>query len=366
MEELEERQARPRRRLETKFEARTQKENETLDDYTDYFENYCSALDIEEEDMIKFFLAFLNTKSRRRAKMVKYRIHTWNDILTTLLRRGSVDEQKIARRKLEQKTYQQGEDLMDFAASCLELAQKAWPGDEGGAETFAIDYFIRGLPDKFADRAELHDSENIWELAQYVSVQAEKLRSREICNRNRELTDANQLSMSSLHPRAGYVSGITCNNCGESGHLTHQCKRNQAHHSRQPPQNQDLCYNCGIHGHLARNCPNRDVDHVVQVRSANTSTSSIQPDITSKFMIPTITVNNSKESNDLNHHYNNAWDDLTCEEQQYITSNMSTSHDYLHQSILKDTTIDGNIIRRLLLKPELQPPLTRSDTYFKL
>ena len=54
----------PRRRLETKFEARTQKENETLDDYADYFENYCCALEIKEEDMIKFFLAFLNTKSR--------------------------------------------------------------------------------------------------------------------------------------------------------------------------------------------------------------------------------------------------------------------------------------------------------------
>ena len=138
MEEQQAIEARPRRRLETKFEARLQRENESLDNYTDYFENYCSALEIEEDDMVKFFLAFLNTNSRRRAKMIRHRLIRWDDIMVILLRRGSVGEQKIARRKLEQMTLQPEDDIMDFATTCLDLAQKAWPGNPDGAETIRL------------------------------------------------------------------------------------------------------------------------------------------------------------------------------------------------------------------------------------
>ena len=185
-DEYQDRDQRPRRRLEAKFEARTQRENESLDDYADYFDNYCSALDIEEADKVKFFLAFLNAQSRHRAKIIKQRLQSWNDISTILLRRGSVEEQKIARRKLEQKTLQQGENIIDFATACLELAQRAWPANAAGAESFAMDYFIRGLPDYLADRAELLDTKDIWKLAQFVSEQSEKQRCRELLNRKRK------------------------------------------------------------------------------------------------------------------------------------------------------------------------------------
>jgi hypothetical protein len=71
---------------------------------------------------------------------------------------------------------------MDFASDCCSLALKAWLGDRRGAEAMAIDVFVGRLPSELRDRAEQRDSDDLWELAQYVTDQYEKR-----CTRGRNL-----------------------------------------------------------------------------------------------------------------------------------------------------------------------------------
>ena len=109
---------------------------------------------------------------------MKNRIRSWDDVLTLLLRRGSREEKRAARRKLESRKWRAGEEFEDFAADCLRLAQKAIPDNEDVAEELAIDSFVNGLPDILQDRAEQQTMDDIMELAGYVNSQAEKLRNR--------------------------------------------------------------------------------------------------------------------------------------------------------------------------------------------
>ena len=331
----QDRDQRPRRRLEPKFEARTQRENESLDDYADYFDNYCSALDIEEADKVKFFLAFLNTQSRRRAKIIKERLQNWNDILKILLRRGSVEEQRIARRKLEQKTLQPNEDVIDFATSCFDLAQKAWPTNNEGAETFAIDYFIRGLPDPLADRAELRDSDDIWKLAEFVADQAEKLRCRGVLNR-KSLKQQESIPSNLRQLRDGYTSGITCDLCGQLGHLCHQCRRNSDNYSRkQSYQNTTTFHRDSLN---SKSYPHyRDCQSIVDVERRDSADSN----------------NNSHECMNYDDIHYKSWDSMTDEEHQCIIDNITTSKLYIQNKLQCDPSIDGYVVRKLLLKPQL-------------
>lgn len=253
-----------------RFEARSQKENESLEDYVEYFENYCSAIGLDDDDQIRLFLAFINTKSRRRAKLVRHRINSFDDIHTVLLRRGSNEERKLSRRKLENRKWQHGEDFMDYAAACFELANKAFPGDAQGAESLAIDHFTKGLPDILIDRAEQKDSDDIWELAQYISDQSEKLISRGITLKVKSTsrnTDVDNLP--AMPQRRRYINEITCTKCGIEGHLNYQCRRfDEPVNSL---QERPKCYNCGD-DHFTRNCwrhqvtelyPNRDYSKIV-------------------------------------------------------------------------------------------------------
>ena len=317
----EDREVRPRRRLETKFEARTQKENESLGDYSDYFENYCSALQIEEEDMIKFFLAFLNTKSRRRAKMVKHRLQTWEDIQTILLRKGSREEQNIARRKLEQKTLQQGEDIMDFAASCLELAHMAWPDNEGNAEDFVRDYFVRGLPDNLAERAELKTNYNFMKLVEFVAEQSEKIYHREVLIRNHNLKNR-----PNNYSRPCYIKECTtiCCNCGKPGHQSHQCPDH------------------GYQIHI-------DSDDVRQFSYDCTYKADNESDL-GMSSIPVIEHQHCHVLQDSS----KTWDDMTEDDRYSITENIETSKLYISEKLRNDASFDGMIIRKLLLKQECQ------------
>ena len=104
------------RRLEIKFEAHTQKENESLEDYVDYNDNYCTALAIDDDEKVNIFFAYLNSKSRRRARLMRDLITNWDDVATILLKRGSTEEKKTSRRKLENRKWESGEEFMDYAA----------------------------------------------------------------------------------------------------------------------------------------------------------------------------------------------------------------------------------------------------------
>ena len=164
--------------VQVKFEARSQKETESLDDYTEYFEDYCDALGVSDDFKLRLFSAYLNNKCRKRARLVKNRLQSWGDVLTLLLRRRSREEKKVARRKLENRMWKAGEEFEDYAVDCLQLAQRAIPDNEEVAESIAIDRFINGLPEILLDRAEQFETDDIMELAEYVSSQAEKLKNR--------------------------------------------------------------------------------------------------------------------------------------------------------------------------------------------
>ena len=216
-----------------RFDARTQKEGESIEDFVDYFHPYCDALGLDDDDALRFFIAFLNPKSRRRTQLVADRLSTWADVHSVLLRRGSREEKKMSRRKLENRKWKDGEDFVDFAADCFGLAKKAFSGDSVAAESMAIDYFTKGLPDVLIDRAEQKDTDDIWILADYVSEQAEKLKGRGINLFNK--TSQPQPNRSSYQgngnpsrppQRTGYSSGIQCDNCGMRGHLTQNIRSN--------------------------------------------------------------------------------------------------------------------------------------------
>ena len=118
-------QRRGARRIGIKFEVRCQRENETLEDYIDYYENYCSSVGIDVEQQIKLLIAYANTKSRKRAILLRDRIHTWEDLYKHLLGRGSTMERKLARRSLENKKLGAQEDIIDHAVTCMDLVKKA-------------------------------------------------------------------------------------------------------------------------------------------------------------------------------------------------------------------------------------------------
>jgi hypothetical protein len=135
----------PRRRYEIKFEARPQRESEKFEDYVDNYENYCVAVDIDEDEQVRLVNTLLNVSSRRRLRMIDREILTWRDVRVHLLRQGSTEERNQARRRLNQRTWGPKEELMDFTSDCWSLARKAWPGDRRGAEAMAIDAFV-GIP----------------------------------------------------------------------------------------------------------------------------------------------------------------------------------------------------------------------------
>jgi len=86
--------------LQVKFEARSQREAESLDDYIEYFEGYCEAFRVEEETQLRLFMAYLNTKCRRRAKLMKNRLRSWDDVLKQLVgswRAGSGEPERSSR-----------------------------------------------------------------------------------------------------------------------------------------------------------------------------------------------------------------------------------------------------------------------------
>jgi hypothetical protein len=67
----------PRRRYEIKYEARPQRESESLEDYVEYYENCCAVVDIDEGDQVRLVQVLLNVSSRRRPRMIDREILTW-------------------------------------------------------------------------------------------------------------------------------------------------------------------------------------------------------------------------------------------------------------------------------------------------
>ena len=267
--------------------------------------------------------------------MVKHRIHTWNDVLSILLRRGSVEEQKIARRKLEQKIHQRGEDIMDYAASCLDLLRRPGQAIKEGLNVSPLtisceDCLISWQIElNFVSR----DTENIWQLAQYVSEQAEKLKSREISKRTNAIIEPNPMFPSRQLSDTAHTSGITCYSCGEQGHLARHCTRYRPQHQAIKANHQSSQY--------------YNVDEEL---SQSPLTSSV-----------------AAKLNGVYQHYiycdhNNTWNEMTQDEREKITANIETSKAYINHQLQQDSSIDGYIMKKLLLKP-VQIPSVPSASY---
>ena len=245
--------------IQISFRARFQKETESLEDYTEYFEEYCDAIGISEVQQLRLFMAYLNAKCRRRAKVLKKKLQSWDDVSTVLLRRGSREEKKVARSRLGNRKWSRGEDFEDYAADCLQLAQKIIPNNEDIAESMAIDSFISGLPDILLDRAEQQTTDDIMELARYVSSQANKLSNREQEIHSKvpfkpvvELQENSRPKLS----RARYISASYSNNSHQSGHQEQTCRNDSPTQTSQPEPSQPHNHASFVYeeGHRARDC----------------------------------------------------------------------------------------------------------------
>ena len=81
------------------------------------------------------------------------------------------------------------------------------------------------------------------------------------------------------------------------------------------------------------------------------------------YIMPTVTDNdNNNRCNDYDDIHNKSWNDMTEEEQELVMENISNSKLYIEHKIQCDSTIDGYLMRKVLLKPQLQSSIEDSTT----
>ncbi|XP_039967499.1 uncharacterized protein LOC120779381 [Bactrocera tryoni] len=164
-------------------------------------------------------------------------INSWSSLKQALKAEFGVVVSSIEiHRTLRNSRKRQGEDLMEYLYSLMEIGKSINLDD-----TSLIEYFIEGIPDSKAGKANLYQAKTVKDLKEQVKVY-EKIKvpvsKPQFVNANKTSSTSSNIASSSSGS-----SAKKCYNCGDDSHFVRDCPRKKV-----------KCFKCGVEGHRATEC----------------------------------------------------------------------------------------------------------------
>ncbi|XP_049307706.1 uncharacterized protein LOC125777308 [Bactrocera dorsalis] len=164
-------------------------------------------------------------------------INSWSSLKQALKNDFGIVVSSIEiHRTLRNRRKRQGEDFMEYLYSLMEIGKSINLDD-----TSLIEYFIEGIPDSRAGKANLYQAKTVKDLKEQVKVY-EKIKvpvsKSQFVNANKTSSTSSNIASSSSGS-----SAKKCYNCGDDSHFVRDCPRKKV-----------KCFKCGVEGHRATEC----------------------------------------------------------------------------------------------------------------